>query len=68
LNDDKPVNDNDNVLDVSNVDLGTDDHFISPLDIYNPRNWDILDAKMRYILIKKGYWKIEYQISYRRAL
>jgi hypothetical protein len=29
---------NDNVLDASNIDVGIDDHFISPLDIYVPRN------------------------------
>jgi len=52
LNDDNPINDYDNVLDVSNVDVGIDDHFFSPLDIYDPRNWGILDAKMRHILIK----------------
>jgi hypothetical protein len=39
LNDDNPINDHDNVLDVSNVDVGIDDHFFSPLDIYDPRIW-----------------------------
>jgi hypothetical protein len=52
LNDNNPINDHDSALDVSNID-GIDDHFISPLDIYYPKSWGILDAKMRYVLIKK---------------
>lgn len=52
--DDDSGNDHDNVFDVSNIDVGIDDHFISPLDLYDPRNWDILDAKRRHMLIKKG--------------
>lgn len=40
------------ILDVSNVDVGTDDHFILTLDIYDPINRGILDAKN--ILIEKA--------------
>lgn len=51
-NDDSLINDN--VFYASNVDVGIDDHFIYPLDIYDPRNWGILDAKTINILIENG--------------
>jgi hypothetical protein len=40
LNVDNPINDNEDVLVASNVDVGIDDYFIPPLNIYiyNPRN------------------------------
>lgn len=49
---------NDNVLDASNVDVGINDHFIPPLDTYDPRNCGIFDANIRDILIEKGPIKI----------
>lgn len=36
LNDDNLINDNDNILDASSNNVGIDDHFILPLNIYNP--------------------------------
>ena len=54
LNDDNPINDYDNILDVTDVDIGIDDHTISSLDIYDLRNLDIFDAKTWDILIKNG--------------
>jgi len=59
LNVDNLINDNEDALVASNVDVGIDDHFIPSLNIYiyDPRNWGILHAKTIYILIKKGYIK-----------
>ncbi|XP_021734835.1 uncharacterized protein LOC110701502 [Chenopodium quinoa] len=39
--------------DVPNVVVGINGHFIPPFDIYDPRNWGLLDAT-RDILIEKG--------------
>jgi len=35
---DNLINDHDIVLDASNINVGIDDHFIPPFDIYDPRN------------------------------
>jgi len=53
LNDNNFIDDNDNVLNTSNIDVGINDHFIIPLNIYNPRNYGILNAKTRNIVIEK---------------
>jgi len=52
------ISSNDNILDVLNVNVGIDDHYIYPLDIHDPRNWGILDyITTRYILIEKWHVK-----------
>jgi len=38
LNDGNPINNNDNVHNASNVDVGINDHFTPPLDLHVPRN------------------------------
>jgi len=38
LNDDNFNNDDDNILDASNIKVRIDDYFIHPLDIYDPQN------------------------------
>jgi len=35
LNDNNPINDHDNVFDVSYIDVDIDGHFTTPLDIYD---------------------------------
>lgn len=46
-------NENDNVLQMSNVDLCIDNYFIPSLGIYDPINWGTLDAKIIDIFIEK---------------
>jgi len=54
--------------DTSNVDIGINDHFIHSLDIYDHKNWGILDAKTKDIWVEKlAYLRIEYHISYKHT-
>jgi len=42
-----------NAYNDENIDMGEEQSILT-LDIYDPRNWDNIDNKTRYILVQKG--------------